>query len=103
MEACCSNHHNTDVNYMHNNRETDNTEEKYVYTGGEGEQGEDKYYKPVAPKTVTSVETDPSVKEIGNGAFFQWKKIKSIIIPDNVEVVGEYAFLGCITLSTVDV
>eukprot|EP00957_Ditylum_brightwellii_P072383 5501341-Ditylum_brightwellii.AAC.1 len=40
------------------------------YTGGEGVYDHSRRkYKPVAPKRVESVEIDPSVKEIGNGAF----------------------------------
>eukprot|EP00957_Ditylum_brightwellii_P114186 8705472-Ditylum_brightwellii.AAC.1 len=61
--------------------EVKDTELNYVYTGGEGERNEYGYYKPIVPLNAMSVEIDPSVKEIRNGAFDGYRKIKSITIP----------------------
>eukprot|EP00957_Ditylum_brightwellii_P040396 3057043-Ditylum_brightwellii.AAC.1 len=102
MGACCSQHHDTEINYIHTNGEADDAELNYVYTGGEGKQLRYGRYKPVAPLNATSVEIDPSVKEIGNGAFKGHNKIKSITLPDNVQVVGAEAFIGCHKLSMVE-
>eukprot|EP00957_Ditylum_brightwellii_P080633 6132629-Ditylum_brightwellii.AAC.1 len=74
----------------------------YVYTGDEGERDEHRRYKPIAPINAMSVEIDPLVKEIRNGAFKECRKIKSITLPDNVQVVGEHAFNGCDVLSMVE-
>eukprot|EP00957_Ditylum_brightwellii_P166971 12710933-Ditylum_brightwellii.AAC.1 len=88
MGACCSQHLDIELNY--------------VYTGGEGEADGYGRWKPVGPINATSVEIDPLVKEIGNGAFHGCNKIKSITPPDNVQVVGVWAFGGCDALSMVE-
>eukprot|EP00957_Ditylum_brightwellii_P129346 9867010-Ditylum_brightwellii.AAC.1 len=94
MGACCSQHHNTEVNYVHTDGEA---EVNYVYTGGEGAWDLGRYI-PVAPINATSVEIDPLVKEIRNGAFRGYKRIKSITLPENVQIVGGYAFEWCYKL-----
>eukprot|EP00957_Ditylum_brightwellii_P187704 14293179-Ditylum_brightwellii.AAC.1 len=64
----------------------------YLYTR-EGYQ--DEYGNNLAPPyNVTTVEFDPSVKEIRESAFYARGELKSIVIPDGVEVVGADAFWG---------
>eukprot|EP00957_Ditylum_brightwellii_P080047 6087620-Ditylum_brightwellii.AAC.1 len=63
------------------------------YTSGEGVWDVHcREYKPVAPKRVESMDINPTVKQIGNHAFCGCRKIKSITIPENVEVVGAFVF-----------
>ena len=41
------------------------------------------------------------VKSIGNYAFYNCQKLKSITIPDSVTCIGDWAFGGCISLTTI--
>jgi len=89
MGACKSKHDDTEVNHL--------------YTGGEGVW--DNYhleYKSNAPEEVTSAEIDPSVKKIGRYAFYKCDKLKTIVIPTGVEVVGYFAFGACNKLTKVE-
>ena len=67
----------------------------------------DNYYREpqarTAPwgKDVTAVVIKDGVKSIGNYAFYNCQKLKSITIPDSVTCIGDWAFGGCISLTTI--
>ena len=67
----------------------------------------DNYYREpqarTAPwgKDVTAVVIKDGVKSIGNYAFYNCQKLKSITIPDSVTCIGDSAFEGCISLTTI--
>lgn len=44
-----------------------------------------------------------TVTEIGNLAYNQCKKLKSIVIPDTVTAVGDYVFQGCSSLTSITI
>ena len=52
-------------------------------------------------KDVTTVVIKDGVKSIGNYAFYNCQKLKSITIPDSVTCIGNSAFMGCISLTTI--
>ena len=52
-------------------------------------------------KDVTAVVIKDGVKSIGNYAFYNCQKLKSITIPDSVTCIGDWAFGGCISLTTI--
>ena len=52
-------------------------------------------------KDVTAVVIKDGVKSIGNYAFYNCQKLKSITIPDSVTCIGNLAFEGCISLTTI--
>ena len=52
-------------------------------------------------KDVTAVVIKDGVKSIGNYAFYNCQKLKSITIPDSVTCIGNCAFEGCISLTTI--
>ena len=52
-------------------------------------------------KDVTAVVIKDGVKSIGNYAFYNCQKLKSITIPDSVTCIGDWAFEGCISLTTI--
>ena len=52
-------------------------------------------------KDVTAVVIKDGVKSIGNYAFYNCQKLKSITIPDSVTCIGDGAFEGCISLTTI--
>ena len=52
-------------------------------------------------KDVTAVVIKDGVKSIGNYAFYNCQKLKSITIPDSVTCIGNWAFEGCISLTTI--
>eukprot|EP00957_Ditylum_brightwellii_P005374 409912-Ditylum_brightwellii.AAC.1 len=74
------------------------------YTVKEYDSDNDSYeeFHSFAPVDMTHVTVHLSVKEIGNSAFLNYKKLESITIPEEAEVVGEYAFYGCYELSIVE-
>ena len=73
-------------------------EVEFVYTGGDGQRG-----RPVAPKNVTHVTLDPSVKVIGEFAFYYCTSLISVDIPTSVTTIGESAFYSCTSLVSVDI
>ena len=52
-------------------------------------------------KDVTAVVIKDGVKSIGDYAFYNCQKLKSITIPDSVTCIGDWAFGGCISLTTI--
>ena len=52
-------------------------------------------------KDVTAVVIKDGVKSIGDYAFYNCQKLKSITIPDSVTCIGDWAFEGCISLTTI--
>jgi len=44
-----------------------------------------------------------NVRQIGNRAFFNCKKIKEIIFPKNLNKIGEYSFYGCALITSLDI
>ena len=52
-------------------------------------------------KDVTAVVIKDGVKSIGDYAFYNCQKLKSITIPDSVTCIGDGAFEGCISLTTI--
>lgn len=58
----------------------------------------------LAPEGIGDTITIPDyVKEIGNYAFSNCKKLTNIVIPDGVENIGLYAFYECINLTSIDI
>lgn len=46
---------------------------------------------------ITTISLPASVKRLADGALYN-TKIKSIVLPENLEYIGQYAFEGCIEL-----
>mmetsp|Transcript_8935 Transcript_8935/g.11169 ORF Transcript_8935/g.11169 Transcript_8935/m.11169 type:complete len:520 (-) Transcript_8935:6-1565(-) len=68
------------------------TQEVYTFMGGEGES---------APKNVTKVVIDESVKEIVTDAFYECNNLDEVVIHRNVIKIKEEAFNFCPSLRTV--
>lgn len=51
---------------------------------------------------IPNIYNNKPVKEIGNWAFTNCSSIKTLVVPDNVESIGEQAFEGCTNLTVVD-
>ena len=51
--------------------------------------------------SVEEIKLGEHVKVIGKNAFYEYEKIKSVIIPDNVEMIEGNAFYGCKRLAEV--
>ena len=63
---------------------------------------DNKYYTLVkCPETRTAVTINSQTVNIGEDAFRYNKNIKSIVIPDNVEIIESYAFDSCTSLESV--
>ncbi|MBR5272492.1 MAG: leucine-rich repeat domain-containing protein [Clostridia bacterium] len=50
---------------------------------------------------ITSVQISNSVTEIGDGAFYEAKRLLQVTFGENVQVIGKYAFFGCDSLDGV--
>ena len=50
---------------------------------------------------ITSITLPSSLKEIGEVAFTDCKSITEIVIPENVDVIKDFAFAGCTNLKSV--
>ena len=61
----------------------------FVYTGGE----------QVVPRDVTHVIVDKSVKIIRREAFFGRDRLVSIEMHDGIEIIEEWAFFNCFSLT----
>ncbi|MBR5370992.1 MAG: leucine-rich repeat protein [Oscillospiraceae bacterium] len=48
---------------------------------------------------VTSVELSDECTELGEGAFYNCKKLTKAVIPGNLKTIPDYAFLNCTALS----
>lgn len=53
--------------------------------------------------TVTSVTIPNSVIAINDGAFRSSKMLESVIIPDSVEFIGQFAFYNCTELTSITI
>lgn len=74
---------------------TGGQQEEYVYIGG--------YAGEETTLTIPEEIDGKPVKEIEPNAFKDNTSLKSITIPDTVNVIGEHAFDGCIGLETVNI
>ena len=54
-------------------------------------------------KTITSVEIEHGVTNVGAWAFCNCTKLSSVAIPDTVTCIGEHSFFFCINLSSITI
>ena len=59
--------------------------------------------KGLTDKTVTSVIIPDNVKVIGSAAFYGCNNLTSVIIPNGVESIGEIAFEHCRKLTSITI
>ena len=76
---------------------------EFVYTVMEdGNITIDGYTGDTAKLTIPDEIDGHTVKYIGKEAFANDSALKKVIIPDNVEVISDYAFSNCVNLKTVE-
>ena len=59
------------------------------------------YDKAFLAKSITSIIIPDSVTTIGNWAFYDCYSLTSVVIPDSVTTIGERAFFSCDSLTSV--
>ncbi len=85
-------------NYTYSILEDDNGD-KYISITGWEEPGEEL----VIPETMNINGENIPAKEIGANVFKDNKTLKSVIMPDTITTIGEYAFSGCSSIDSITI
>jgi hypothetical protein len=65
--------------------------------------GDDGIHLTVVPKNVTHFTVDPGVKIIGRMTFDRCQNLMTVLLPEGLESIQEYAFFFCSRLSRIDI
>ena len=74
---------------------------------GSGVMGDYNYYRDDQPwytyrAQIKEIRINDGVKSIGDGAFYDFNSITSVVLPQGLERIGEDAFFDCTNLNTIN-
>lgn len=74
---------------------------------GSGVMGDYNYYSDDQPwytyrEQIKEIRINGGVKSIGDGAFYNFNSITSVVLPQGLERIGEDAFFDCTNLNTIN-
>lgn len=56
---------------------------------------------PTVVRTGEDESTDKKVTRIANGAFYSVSSLRSVVVPEGIEIIGDYAFAMCVQMESV--